>query len=536
VCEAKRALQRFPLTSRPLLSATGPATDAEIAKARTTLPECASKCALGACRGKPAAEQVTCRNDCDTKQAACEAAVKTFVSDRIADSTTTLKMRLDEIRKTAAAITTVEEAKVRCKAFCTKNVEDANALTACKAVCDSITDVQSGLRFAANLMQAAARAKFEQMQATDPNAADKIKAAADKLEESVLLQRVFSGDVRAKIADALDARAAAIAQARATRQAAVQKAKDEIAAFKDKINAATTDAEKATIKADAKAQLEKAIAAAKEAQKARRAEIKADRKALIQKVLDAKKQRKANRQAIVADFKALVDTIADLKKAAQEVDPDAEVAPAAAGTKRQNVGAFVVMTCDQGDMFCTVAANNAIAGFTATETDVTVVTTTDADLNEADVEDPLAGDAVVGTTTTTASNISNSPPSSSVGDLESSSGGVEPWILGVIISGAVLAVVLVGLVVFCIMKRRRTEQPADKPAPELKQEYAAISVRPPDDYDQLHLKGTYDVVPGSRGDYVAGRVSAGYSEPHLKGTYDVVPDSRGDYVAGRVGE
>jgi len=104
------------------------------------------------------------------------------------------------------------------------------------------------------------------------------------------------------------------------------------------------------------------------------------------------------------------------------------------------------------------------------------------------------------------SSISNSPPSSSVGDIESSSGGVEPWILGVIISGAVLAVVLVGLVVFCIIKRRRTEQPAGKPAAELKQEYAAISVRPPDDYDQLHLKGTYDVVPGSRGDYVAGRV------------------------------
>jgi hypothetical protein len=99
------------------------------------------------------------------------------------------------------------------------------------------------------------------------------------------------------------------------------------------------------------------------------------------------------------------------------------------------------------------------------------------------------------------------------GDLEPSS-GVEPWILGVIIGGALLAVVLVGLVVFCIVKRRRhaEEQPAGKPAAELKQQYAAISVRPPDDdYDELHLRRTYDVVPDpdSRGDYVAGRVSAG---------------------------
>jgi hypothetical protein len=390
---------------------TGPATDADIAKARMTLTECASKCALGACRSKPAAEQAACRTDCDTKQAACEAAVKKFVSDRIAAGTTALKARLDEIRKTAAAITTVDEAKTRCKAFCTKNVEDPETQTKCTTACDGITDVQSGLRTAANLMQAAARAKFEQLQATDPNAADKIKAAADKLQESVLLQRAFLGDVRAKIADALDARAAAIEEARATRQAAVQKAKDEIAAFKDKINAATTEEEKAKIKADAKAQLETAIAAAKEAQKARRAEIKADRKALIQKVLDAKKQRKANRQAIVADFKVLVGTIADLKKAAQEVDPDAEAAPAAAGTKRQGAGAYVVMTCDQGDSFCTLAANNAIAGFAATETDVTVVTTTDADLNEADVEDPLAGGAVVGTTAagTTAPSSNDKP-------------------------------------------------------------------------------------------------------------------------------
>jgi hypothetical protein len=373
---------------------------------RTTLPECVNRCAqIAPCRGKPAAEVTTCRTECDAKQKACEDAVKKFVTDRIAASNNALKTRLDEIRKTANAITTVEDAKTRCKAFCTKFVpaEKADTLTQCNTACDGITSVQSGLRTAATLMQAAARAKFDELKEKNPEAAAQIKAAAEKLEESVLLQRAFLGDVRAKIADALDARAKAIEEARATRQAAVQKAKDEIAAFKDKIKAATTEEEKAQIKADAKAQLEAAIAAARAAQKERRAEIKDNRKALVQKVLDAKKTRKANRQAIVADFKALIGTVADLKAAAQQVDPDADAAPApAAGTKRQGTGAFVVMTCDQGDTICTVAANNVIAGFAAAEGDVTVVTTTDADLNEADVEDPLAGGVtVVGTTAAT---------------------------------------------------------------------------------------------------------------------------------------
>jgi hypothetical protein len=63
-----------------------------------------------------------------------------------------------------------------------------------------------------------------------------------------------------------------------------------------------------------------------------------------------------------------------------------------------------------------------------------------------------------------------------------SSSEFEPWIVGVIVGGAVLAVLLVGLAVCCTIKRRRR---ADRPpTAEMKQppqpasEYAAVSVAP----------------------------------------------------------
>jgi hypothetical protein len=48
-----------------------------------------------------------------------------------------------------------------------------------------------------------------------------------------------------------------------------------------------------------------------------------------------------------------------------------------------------------------------------------------------------------------------------------SGGGLEPWILGVIVGGALLALLLIGLAVFFLLKRRRAQEPA---AAELKQQ------------------------------------------------------------------
>ncbi len=389
--------------------ATTPSTDADIAKARASLPECQGVCKLLDCRGKAAAEATTCKSECETKATACKAAVEKFVKDRIQANADAFKARLATIRgdNDVSKITTVDEAKAKCNTLCTNNVENAEKLTACKAVCDSITDVQSGLKAAADLLQAAARAKFDELQASNPEAADKLKAAADKLRDSVAIQRSFLSAERAKVADALDARVAAIQNARAERQAAVQKAKDEIAAFKAKLDAATTDDEKAAIKADAKAQLETAIAAARAAQKEARGQIKADRKALIQKVIDAKKERKANRRVILVDFKKLHGEVADLKKAAKEVDPAAEVdtTPTPA-TKKRATSAFLIATCEKDDDACLAALNNVVSGFVANEADVTMTETSDAELNEADVQNPDT--PVVVATTNTAANTADS--------------------------------------------------------------------------------------------------------------------------------
>jgi hypothetical protein len=132
-----------------------------------------------------------------------------------------------------------------------------------------------------------------------------------------------------------------------------------------------------------------AEAAARAAQKEARGQIKADRKALIQKVIDAKKERKANRRVILVDFKKLLGEVADLKKAAKEVDPAAEVdtTPTPA-TKKRATSAFLIATCEKDDDACLAALNNVVSGFVANEADVTMTETSDAELNEAEVENP----------------------------------------------------------------------------------------------------------------------------------------------------
>jgi hypothetical protein len=99
-----------------------------------------------------------------------------------------------------------------------------------------------------------------------------------------------------------------------------------------------------------------------------------------------------------------------------------------------------------------------------------------------------------------------------------SSGTVEPWVIGVIVGGAILALLLVGVVGFCLVKRRRARQPpADKAAAaEMKPQsnYAQLSV-PSSNYDQGRLKANdeqpapsnYAVIPAkSASDYDSGRM------------------------------
>jgi hypothetical protein len=96
-----------------------------------------------------------------------------------------------------------------------------------------------------------------------------------------------------------------------------------------------------------------------------------------------------------------------------------------------------------------------------------------------------------------------------------SSGEPEPWIVGVIVGGAALALILVGAAVFFLLKRRPRKPPAEKPAAaEMKQpqsNYAAINVAPPREYDEGRLDSNdepapsnYAVIPAKSSDYDNG--------------------------------
>jgi hypothetical protein len=92
------------------------------------------------------------------------------------------------------------------------------------------------------------------------------------------------------------------------------------------------------------------------------------------------------------------------------------------------------------------------------------------------------------------------------------SAGLEPWIVGVIIGGAVLALLVVGVVVGCIVKRRGAQQPpADKPA--------AAEMNPP---ASLYAR---IVVPNSAGDYDSGRMNV---------DAESAPAPASEYTVGRL--
>ena len=99
----------------------------------------------------------------------------------------------------------------------------------------------------------------------------------------------------------------------------------------------------------------------------------------------------------------------------------------------------------------------------------------------------------------------------------SAAGSIEPWVVGVIVGGALLVLLLVGVAVFCVIKRRRAQRKlseSDNPiavAAEMKQASQYASIPPNNEYDQGRLAPSdYNVVPvpgnSNSNDYASGRI------------------------------
>jgi hypothetical protein len=119
-------------------------------------------------------------------------------------------------------------------------------------------------------------------------------------------------------------------------------------------------------------------------------------------------------------------------------------------------------------------------------------------------------------------------------DLDARPAIAVPLVIGVTIGG-VLALVLVGVVVVCVLKRRRA--PAGVPAAaQPKSNYGPINMAPPADYSEDWLKSgnratnpNYDCVPANATSNDLGGMIGGK-------TYDIVPakSNDNDYVRGRM--
>jgi hypothetical protein len=353
---------------------------------RASVAECKDLCGLDACRS--ATDKNACRSTCNTKAAACKTAVETAIRARWQAQNDAFKQRLDDIRNKTGDISTitVADAKAKCNTICDNNAGDK--VTACKAVCDSITDARSGLQAAAKLIGEAVRANWDKIVAANPDGAQNVKDAAQKLRDAVATQRAFFTSQRQAIATALDNRIAEFKQAREDRNAKIENAKAALKAYKEKLAAAKTKEERDQIRADAKAQVQQAVDDAKAAYKAAKATWGDKKKALIQQVIAAKAERRANRKVIIASFVKLVGTLDDLKEAAKAVGGAAgETEPAAPATKKRATQVTLVVACENADDSCAEAVNNVISGAVADAADVTVTETTD---EEASYEPPAS--------------------------------------------------------------------------------------------------------------------------------------------------
>jgi hypothetical protein len=164
----------------------------------------------------------------------------------------------------------------------------------------------------------------------------------------------------------------------------------------------------------------------------------------------------------------------------------------------------------------TTTTTTTILVVAATKTTTTTIPSTTTATNSTAPNRTVT--VVIGNTTTATALLATTTSTSSSADL-------EPWVVGVIIGGVALAVLLVGLIIFCIFRRRRVQKASDSSpaAAEMKQNL------PPTDA-QL---SNYAVIPGSSNydhghpdvdssDYGHGRVA--------------VDDAAGasDYGVGRV--
>jgi hypothetical protein len=167
-----------------------------------------------------------------------------------------------------------------------------------------------------------------------------------------------------------------------------------------------------------------------------------------------------------------------------------------------------------------LATTTTVAALPGTSQSAAIVTTASTTTVRATPGTAMAASTAPATSTTaptssTATSASTAALSATI--TPSSSAALEPWVLGVIVGGAVLALILVGVAVFFLLKRRRARQPpTEKPAAAQPQSnYAPINVTPPGDYTQGRLDSNddqpapsnYAVIPAKSSDYDNGRMN-----------------------------
>jgi hypothetical protein len=229
---------------------------------------------------------------------------------------------------------------------------------------------------------------------------------------------------------------------------------------------------------------------------------------------------------VTANFSALTTPFAPLGRVAPGEEAACQL------SQRYTCGNCTpaLLNCKCGsNTFCTTAATTATTTTTTEPTPTSTVVTTTATAQVQPAVTPTTspstsfptsasttttGATTVPPATSTATNTSATALLPTASSSPSSSGPLESWLVGVIVGGAVLALLLVGVGVFCLVKHRRTqESPADRPAAatEMKQPLPASQYAPiaPAEYGQGRIDpSNYDVIPGqaSASDYNVGRV------------------------------
>jgi hypothetical protein len=172
-------------------------------------------------------------------------------------------------------------------------------------------------------------------------------------------------------------------------------------------------------------------------------------------------------------------------------------------------GMFGNCRCTRNTACASVPTTTSIVSFAPTATASATMTATSAVPPTTAVVESSTASAIPATFTALTSDLISTTsitPSSgsvepftalttaliSITSITPSSGSVEPWMIGVIVGGAVLALLLVGVVVGCLVKRRRAQQAVATKAnnaAELKQapqsDYGQLGVSPPPSYGDV---------------------------------------------------